>query len=267
MTFKDLLIHVDTSPACQARLEVAVSLAARHGAHLKGVPGPRCGEAGRKNLAARMEAAAQLFAERTKAAGIQAEWLALPIDNLADDLIRHAHCTDLTVIGQPEKPSGPSVPLPQLTQRLIMETGRPVLVIPYAGRFPEAGTRVLTAVTGGKEATRATRALHDALPLLRTAQQVTLVEVVTGASAATGGADLCPDLAGHLGRHGVQPLFERRPAAGNPIADILLNHAYEGGFDMLVMGANIHSPHPGMGLGPVTEQILRQMTLPVLMSH
>ena len=65
----------------------------------------------------------------------------------------------------------------------------------------------------------------------------------------------------------MHPFFDRVAAGGYSVADVLLNRAFDGGFDLLVMGANIHSSTPGAGLGPVTEQILRQMTLPVLMSH
>ncbi len=261
MSCKDLLVYLDPTAAGTARLEVAVALAESHGAHLKGLP--ISGQSQHRKAASEAKTIGELFTQRTAAAGISSEWLTTAAGERADALIRHAHCSDLVVVGQP----GGGASVPHLAQQLIMEAGRPVLVIPYAGRFPAIGSRVLVALTGGKEATRAARAVHDALPLLSVARQVALVEVVAGASAATGGKELCPDLHGHLQRHGVHPFFDRVAAGGYSVADVLLNRAFDGGFDLLVMGANIHSSTPGAGLGPVTEQILRQMTLPVLMSH
>ncbi|MFX7996900.1 hypothetical protein ABTK59_20175, partial [Acinetobacter baumannii] len=52
---------------------------------------------------------------------------------------------------------------PDFVETLILESGRPVLVVPYAGRFTSVAQRVLVAWSGGRESARA---LHDAMPLM-----------------------------------------------------------------------------------------------------
>jgi len=71
----------------------------------------------------------------------------------------------------------------------------------------------------------------------------------------------------HLRHHGIQAITEMRPATSAPPADSLLNLAFEGGFDLLVMGAFYAASRRESQLGPVAAQILREMTVPVLMSH
>jgi nucleotide-binding universal stress UspA family protein len=269
MSFKDLLVYVDATPSGAQRLEVAAALAGRHGAHLKGLHVLTRGyyESRHESLMREAEAAAELFARRTAQAGLSAEWCQIGYQLLGatvtDAMVRHGHCADLLIVGQPGEGSPVGVPA-DLAQRLVLTVGRPVLVVPYAGQFDAAGTKVLVALTAGRAATRA---VHDALPLLRQAQQVTLLEVVSGSSVKEAGGELCPGILDHLGRHGVSVTLERQPAAGLPVADVLLNRAYSDGFDLLVMGAHAVPPFIGVGLGPVADQILRQMTLPVLMAH
>ena len=52
-----------------------------------------------------------------------------------------------------------------------------------------------------------------------------------------------------------------------PVADALLNRSCDEGYDLLVMGAYAHTPQGKMTLGAVAGQLLRQMTVPLLMSH
>ena len=55
-----------------------------------------------------------------------------------------------------------------------MTSGRPVLTIPFAGDFPSVTDHILVAWNASREATRA---VHDALPLLLNAKQVTILAV------------------------------------------------------------------------------------------
>ncbi len=49
-----------------------------------------------------------------------------------------------------------------LSDRFVLAVGAPVLVVPYSGKFPKLGERVLVAWNASREATSA---VHDALPL------------------------------------------------------------------------------------------------------
>ena len=55
----------------------------------------------------------------------------------------HARYADLTVLGQvdPDNPIGAS----DLPEQVILGSGRPVIVVPYAGRFKRIGQRVMVA--------------------------------------------------------------------------------------------------------------------------
>ena len=108
MSCKDLLVYLDPTAAGTARLEVAVALAESHGAHLKGLP--ISGQSQHRKAASEAKTIGELFTQRTAAAGISSEWLTTAAGERADALIRHAHCSDLVVVGQPG--GGASVPPP-----------------------------------------------------------------------------------------------------------------------------------------------------------
>ena len=74
-------------------------------------------------------------------------------------------------------------------------------------------------------------------------------------------------LADYLTRHGIQTTVARVQSHGRPIAQALQEHAREIGADMLVMGAFGHSRIRDFVLGGATSGILRQLELPVLLSH
>ncbi len=70
---------------------------------------------------------------------------------------------DLTIVGQEDEDAPRIVPR-ELIEELIVESGRPVLVVPYAGHFSDVGARPLVAWT---EARAAARALNDGLVLVQ----------------------------------------------------------------------------------------------------
>ena len=92
--------------------------------------------------------------------GINGDWVLEP-GFLIPAITRRAHATDLIVVGQAD----PDTPLPAsaktLVEDILMTAGRPLLLIPYAGRFDKVGTNVLVGWTPTRESARA---VHDALP-------------------------------------------------------------------------------------------------------
>ena len=70
----------------------------------------------------------------------------------------------------------------------------------------------------------------------------------------------------HFGRHGV-PVEVRPAIATGDIGAALLAMAAEVRANLLVMGGYGHARFREILLGGVTETVLRQMTLPVLMAH
>ena len=82
--------------------------------------------------------------------------------------MEQARSCDLVIASQTDPDWDYSLLL-DFPERLAIESGRPTLIVPHAGRFPRFGQRVLVAWNGKREAARA---VFDALPLLNEAEAV-----------------------------------------------------------------------------------------------
>ena len=276
MALKDLLVHVDNDDACTARIDVAVTLAARHEAHLTGLhvmswphlPGyvesqlpPAFHEEQRRELDERARQAAARFHEHARRGGVTPEWRTTEGDVLGMVGL-HARYVDLTVLGQGVDLRDPSGELAWLPEELVLGVGRPVLIVPRYGTFPTVGERVLIAWNGSREATRA---VNDALPILRGAATVIVLSIDAEGEPARRVAGA--DIALHLARHGIRVEAASTRSVDLPVGDVLLSFAADCGADLLVMGAYGHSRLREMLLGGATRHLLQHMTVPVLMSH
>lgn len=270
MALADILVHMDSSGGCSARLDVAIILAARFRARLTGLYvithqyyQPNNDQAETAAIAVR-----QMFEKKVAQAGIEAEWQCVDWSvigvGLTEIISHHAHYTDLVIVGQSNATAKDSDVPSDLPERLVLSAGRPVLIVPYAGLFPTVGERVLVAWKAGREATRA---VNDALPLLRQARRVDILAINSSETYDDDGASLCANIREHLGRHGISASGERMMVTNVSVGDALLNRVCDEGFDLLVMGAYAHTPQGKMALGSVARHLLEQMTVPVLMSH
>jgi nucleotide-binding universal stress UspA family protein len=76
------------------------------------------------------------------------------------------------------------------------------------------------------------------------------------------------DIAAVIARHGVKvEVINIDEATGASIGDALLCHASDLGANLIVMGAYGHARWQELVMGGATRDILKSMTLPVLMSH
>lgn len=174
---------------------------------------------------------------------------------------RRALYADLVVMGQqdPEAPDG--LP-PDFVESVLQASGRPGLVVPYAGRF--AGTPD-SVVVAWKESAQSARAVSAALPLLRAARKVHVLHWQTEDEPRS----LTPgDIERFLRRHGVQAqcACEAAESAGG-VGESLLSMATDLSADLLVLGCYSHARAREWILGGVSRTILRSMTVPVLMCH
>jgi nucleotide-binding universal stress UspA family protein len=280
MPFRDLLVVVDHGRNCPARIDIAARLARSFDAHLTGLyvgtppymqPAVLAQfpvEVREMQTRARRESADRaraLFTEGVERVGLglQTEWREAEGD-VGDVASLHARYVDLAVIGQTDPDEIPLGAVRDLPERLILGAGRPVLVVPYAGRFATIGERVLLAWNATREATRAA---NDALPLLQRATRVTVLSV--NPRGGPGGHGVIPgaDIALHLARHGVRAEASSITTDEVAIDDMLLSQAADSGADLIVMGGYGHSRLGELVLGGATRHILRQITVPVLMSH
>ncbi len=279
---KDLLVHLDHTPASPGRLEAALALAAACGAQvtalyllaepfLRGVAGLHAPtEVIREHLAhAEAEAEAALATAR-ELAGRRNVTLATrresgSIDRLPTLLGRGARTADLVVVGQPDPQAG-GTDQALLAEAAFMDSGRPALVVPHAGS--RAATmpprRAIVAWDGSREAARAA---HDALPLLRLAEEAIVLIVDARDLGARVGQQPGADVAAHLARHEVGARVKRVTGGGAGIGELLLAQAGEEGADLLVMGGYGHSRLREMLVGGVTRHVLEHATVPVLFAH
>ena len=279
MALKDILVIVDDTPQAAARIDVAVTLATDHDAHLTGlcVSAPAVvpsyletyltdsmRAAYQAEEDGRMARAEQRFMDCLRRAGRleRSEWRAVggyPIDVAAV----HARYADLVVVGQLDPATEFALPAVE-PETLMFECGRPVLVVPYVGHFPTVGQRVLVGWNGGREAARA---VADALPLLERARAVTVLAVNTDPGGAGEADDPGVDIAGHLARHGIAAEAAHFISEPHEVGDTLLNTTTDLSCDLIVMGAYGRSRLRSLVLGSLTGFILEHMTVPVLLSH
>ena len=277
MTYKTILVHLDSGKRCPARLDLGIRLAQRFDAHLVGLhaltvvrlPGYAVAEAGQRIVEEQRRRAAEYAAEAQTAfrrtvdrAGLSgAEWRS-SFDDALDAVTLHARYADLVLIGQPDADDGSGVD-PGFAHRLVLSAGRPVLVMPYAGKFETVGKRVLLAWNASREATRATT---DAMPFLQKADQV-IVSPVNPSRAPAHGDAPGTDIALYLARHGVRAEVAAIQGTDLDAGNALLSWAADRSIDLVVMGAYGHSRVSELVLGGVTRTMLESMTVPVLMSH
>lgn len=276
MAIKDLLVHIDSTHAVEKRLEAAIGMARTHDAHLTGLyvipttdfPAfmevPSAFEAIQKVRQYReqeAERAQVAFEEVTRRAGIHAEWRCVE-GELTEKLGESARYADLLIVGQhnPDEHDANQ----GLADRLVLEVGRPCLVIPYIGARETLGKCVLVAWNARREAVRA---VNDALPILQNADCVVVLAVNPFYGEAGEGDIPSADICHHLARHGVRTAAETTVAKDIDVASLLLSHAADMGADMLVMGAYGHSRLREMVLGGVSREMFQTMTVPVFMSH
>jgi nucleotide-binding universal stress UspA family protein len=276
MSFKTILVHVDSGPRCSARVEIAIRLALQHDAHLVGLQaltpfeppgyvlaemGPAIIEAQRHVAAAEIARAETEFAKPASAAGLRnVEWRSA-IDDPVEAMTLHARYADLVVIGQAGSANGSPTPA-DFPERLMLAAGRPVLIVPAIGSFPSLGKRILIAWNPSREATRA---VTDSIPLLRLADHVHVMAVnpKSGEHGAVAGADIGL----YLARHGVRVEVKTDQGAEIDVGNELLSRAADLDADLIVMGGYGHSRLKEWVLGGATRTILESMTVPVLMSH
>ena len=75
------------------------------------------------------------------------------------------------------------------------------------------------------------------------------------------------DAAQHVARHGIDANVVDLPLSENSVAATIDSYARTSGADLTVMGGFGHSRLREFILGGVTRSLLREMTVPVLLSH
>lgn len=149
-----------------------------------------------------------------------------------------------------------------LIEPLIFEGGRPVIIVPNGFSSDISLDRILVAWDGSASASRA---LWDSLPLLRLAKTIEIV-TVTGEKELNE-VPAANALAGMLTYLGKKVNVSVLAFDGGTAASLIKQQAAKSGAGLIVQGAYGRSRWSELILGGVTREMLRECTIPVLMSH
>jgi nucleotide-binding universal stress UspA family protein len=279
MGYRSFIVQVDDNDQSDRRITLAARLARLHDAALEGVyvtstreMTPFTSAVLPDSLVAqrlRDTGEAQARAEQRFRAGAAAEQLATvawsaPAGPALDAAVVHGRRADIVVAGQPLPDSEHAGFAGELLYALLMQAGRPLLVVPHSGDFPVVGQNVLIA---WKETRESARAVSDALPLLTRADNVVVMPVSSPGASYSGDAQSGAGIAAWLARHGIAATVRAEVADDIDVGNLLLSRASDLATDLLVMGAFSRARLAERVAGGVTRVILESMTVPVLLSH
>ncbi len=201
------------------------------------------------------------FNTAMQADGIEAAFQVVdgPSPQIAMEVADQSRAHDVTVVSASNSSDGSGFE-DDLAERVVMLAGRPVLVLPRNTTLKFDFTEIMVGWDHGREAARAT---FDAMALLRTARKVQLVSV----DVAPRGIEPAADIAETLSHHGVKTEITHVASDGMNAGETLLHAAKDHNAGLLVMGAYGHSRLSEFVFGGATRHVLRNLTLPVLMSH
>ncbi len=276
MSYKSILVHVDHSPHCEARVRAAAAVALAQQGHLTGAAMSGLTRAVYENSGAdlglaliaeqmtmlreRAEQALDRFEAVAASMGVASFERRMAEDDPEGGLTLQARYADLVVVSQPDPEDPCSRLAPGLPAYVMLNSGRPVLVVPHSAAPARVGSRVLLAWDASLEAARAVAA---ALPMLRRAGTVSVAIFNPGiAHGAQPGADI----ALYLARHGVKVEVNVHQTEID-VGEALLSLAADQQADLIVMGGYGHTRLRELMLGGVTRTVLRSMTVPVMMAH
>lgn len=281
MSYKTILVCLESESEAEILLPVAIRLSRQFDAHLIGLhvlqnmelyasvsmelTGAALAQI-RESQQARADRIKTIFDQSVANEDVASEWRQLESSVAAsgEQLAEQARCADLVLSAQVD-PEHDSPALAATQRRLIEHSGRPVLVIPRAGKFTSIGTRTLIGWSGTGEAARA---VHDAIPFMRQGQESRVFWVSDShVSAESALKQSAHDLAAALDRHDIKATVSHRARNQITIGDELLNEAADTGSDLIVTGAFGHSRLYDFVIGATTSHLLAHMTVPVLFSR
>jgi nucleotide-binding universal stress UspA family protein len=275
VTYSTLMVHLELGHSNEGLLSAAGDLAERFHAHVIGIAacqpmqfvygeGYVSADFFEQDMADLKKESAAAEAEFRNALGTRVkslEWRSSIVSGvLSGHLAHEARSADLVITSIT---SGDFFDASRRvnTGDLVMQIGRPVLIVPAASKK----VKLDRIVVAWKDTREARRAAFDALPLLKTAAHVAVIEIADPAEMAAAHEHL-NDVVGWLKRQGVSADAIASPSTGDD-ATRLYTIAQEQGADVIVAGAYGHSRLREWVLGGVTRDLLLRADQCSLVSH
>ena len=270
----DILVHVRETSGESLAAKVALAIARRLPAYLYGIhiapigslvfstPETAVFQAQEADLLFRNAVARKSWWEQQlQSQAARGEWLAAQGETV-EVLCHAARWCDLIVaerpVLNPDAPTGWGT-----VSRTVFGASRPVVVVPQTAKVDVFGERVLIAWNQSRESTLA---IKGALPILKAAAQIVVLE--GNPSADRLGARHLPmfDLKAFLTRHGIAAQFHRF-APKNDVGANIVSAARDTNTDSIVMGAWGNSRITELVLGGATRYLFQNSELPLLVAH
>jgi len=275
MPYSTLMVHVDLDKHDEVRIQVAADLAAQLDARLIGIAASDVALAPyfmlgseaqalideeHAGLKTRLTEAEQRFRQKLHNRVKQLEWRSA-VDSPTGYVARQARAADLLIVG-PER--GITLdPLRHLhSSDLVMQAGRPLLVVPENGAAPS----LKSVLVAWKDTRESRRAVRDALPLLTVAANVTVVEVCEEHELFPEAEAHVKDVTTWLAGHHVTATGMAWPALHDAPGQIDAV-ARDVGADLIVAGAYGHSRLGEWVFGGVTRNLLTHSKQCSLLAH
>lgn len=279
MAIKDILVHLSGTDGGKAVVEAAVGLAQKHDARLvglfAGVPydlptyvvaqlPSEVITAHQAHVEETAKATAAMFEKACTANGISHDYREGDWREPVDDVVcMHARYADMVMIAKPG-PDSAIAHAREVADRIVLASGAPVMIVPQAAAKGSLGEKVLVGWDGGPNAARAVR---DAMPILQKASAVKVLAVDPKPGAGGLGDLPGADLSAYLATHGVKAEADHMKSVGGDVGQTLLNECSDFGADLIVTGGYGHSRLGELLLGGVTDTLMEQSSVAVLMSH
>jgi len=273
MSYAAIMVHVDVDHDSDRRVQLAADLAVRFESTLIGIggwahgPGAIAGDVvvdgNPKDVESQDMSALLWEVERKFRANAQSirdvEWrgtLEFPLDLVA----RESRAADLIIVGR--QPAWSDIYHTLDPGMVLLRAGRPILVVPgFCGSL-----RPHRAIVAWTDTREARRAVHDALPLLRQAEEVLVVEVChEGAGAET--KRTLEDVMRYLMRNRVIVAGQEHPHAKGTLGSEILRFAKDERADLIVAGEYGHSRLSEWVFGGVTRDLLADSPVCCFLSH
>lgn len=276
MTYATMMIHLDVGSGNEAVLRIAADLSARFRPKVIGIAacqpmqviasdGYMLGDMVGMDLAeiARETSEAETsFRAALHGQAIDLEWRSVTArEALADCLVREVRAADLLVTGPDVGWSAFDSSRRVVVSNVVLKAGRPVLIVPSRSDGLDVGV----VVVAWKDTREARRAIADAIPLLKQADRVVVVEIASrhDVAAAHGRLD---DVSAWLGRHGVAAESLAATSIGDDAAQLqaIVKEKQAG---VMVAGAYGHNRMREWVLGGVTRELLMYPGCCAFVSH
>lgn len=275
LSIRDILLFLDDGRSNADRINAAIYLAITHDARLTAAAlaslKPRHARVETDDAIARMgERLAQQLVDDFSRVAQQAELKADTIiiygdaHTSANKMAHYARNADLVMLHQPNPARDNFERLQEFAQQILLLSGRPVFFMPYIGASNIPFRKMMIAWDGTPAASRA---VHDAIPLLARAEEVVILVVESQKQKHRKKDVLVTGLAKHLENHDVQTRTLLINPGKNNVPTVILNQIVDNEIDLLVIGGYGTPTLKQKIFGGVTQSLLSSMVVPVIMSH